>query len=259
MRDRSRAVPPEEAFSFHVPLSRRFFSDLWMGGKRKTLPFENLGDLFLFDLSEDPVVGLDTPFDSLRFYVPQIALDEMANERGIRRIKGLHARQFGGRDPVMFGLAQALAGAMERPREVPAMFSEHIAQAFFVHIIYAFGGASASGRGVRGCLASWQMQRARGFIEANLDGDPSVFQVAQECGLSGSHFARSFKQTTGLPPHRWLTRRRVERAKELLRETDLALADIAHACGFVDQSHFARVFSRYEGYSPGRWRRLPRA
>jgi AraC family transcriptional regulator len=259
MRGRSLAVPPEEAFSFHVPLSVPFFSDLWMGGGRKTLPLADLGDSFLFDLSDNPVVGLNTPFDSLRFYVPKIALDEMASERGIRRTGGLRACQFGGRDPIMFGLAQALAGAMERPHEVPTMFPECIAQAFFVHIIYAYGGASASGRGIRGRLASWQIRRVREFIEDNLDGDPSIFQLAQECGLSGSHFARSFKETTGTTPHRWLTRRRVERAKELLRETDLGLADIAQACGFVDQSHFARIFSTYESYSPGRWRRLARS
>jgi transcriptional regulator GlxA family with amidase domain len=51
---------------------------------------------------------------------------------------------------------------------------------------------------------------------------------------------------------------RVERAKELLRDPDRKLVDIAQACGFVDQSHFTRVFSRSEGYSPGRWRRLHR-
>jgi AraC-like DNA-binding protein len=53
-------------------------------------------------------------------------------------------------------------------------------------------------------------------------------------------------------------KRRVERAKELLREPNLRLAEIAQTCGFVDQSHFARVFSKSEDCSPGRWRRLHR-
>src|SRR5271154_3954741 len=56
MRGRSLAVPPEAAFSFHVPLSVPFFSDLWMGGRRRTLPNASLGDAFLFDLSDNPVV-----------------------------------------------------------------------------------------------------------------------------------------------------------------------------------------------------------
>jgi transcriptional regulator GlxA family with amidase domain len=62
----------------------------------------------------------------------------------------------------------------------------------------------------------------------------------------------------GIPPYRWLTKMRVERAKELLKDPRCELAEIALHCGFVDQSHFTRVFSRSEGYSPGRWRRLHR-
>jgi AraC family transcriptional regulator len=258
LRGRSLAVPPEEAFSFHVPLSAPFFSDLWIAGKRRSLPDARLGDAFLFDLSDNPIVSLDTAFDSLRFYITQVALDEMANEAGIRRVSGLYARKFGGRDLVMFGLAQALAGAMEQPCDGTAMFSEYIALAFFAHIMRAYGGAPAEERSARGGLASWQLRRAREFISANLSGDPSISQVAKECGLSSSYFARAFKQATGFSPHRWLTKKRTERAKELLQDPGLGLADVAQICGFVDQSHFTHVFSRSEGYSPGRWRRLHR-
>src|ERR1700723_2132294 len=89
MRGRSLAVPQEEAFSFHVPLSVPFFSNLWTAGRRREVPELRLGDAQLIDLRDNPIVSLDTPFDSLRFYIPQIALDEMANEAGIRRVKGL--------------------------------------------------------------------------------------------------------------------------------------------------------------------------
>jgi AraC family transcriptional regulator len=257
MRGRSLAVPPEEAFAFHVPLSLPFFSDLWTAGRRREVPELRLGDVQLVDLSDNPVVSLDIPFDSLRFYITQVALDEMANEAGIRRVKGLYAPNFGDRDLVMFGLAQALAGAMEHPGDGTAMFTDCIALAFFSHIVRAYGGAPVEPR-ARGGLASWQLRRAREFINANLAGDPSISQVANECGLSSSYFARAFRQATGISPHRWLTQRRVERAKKLLQDPGLELADIAQACGFVDQSHFTRVFSRSEGYSPGRWRRLHR-
>jgi AraC family transcriptional regulator len=258
MRGRSLSVPPEEAFSFHVPLSAPFFSNLWTAGRRREVPDLRPGDAQLIDLRDNPVVGLDTPFDSLRFYIPQMALDEMANEAGISRVKGLYAPNFGGRDLVMFGLAQALAAAMEQPNDGTAMFSDCIALAFFAHIVRAYGGVAAGRRNACGGLASWQLQRARDFINANLANDPSISQVANECGLSTSYFVRAFKQATGVPPYRWLTKQRVERAKELLRDPSRELADIAQLCGFVDQSHFTRVFSRSEGYSPGRWRRLHR-
>jgi AraC family transcriptional regulator len=256
VRGRSLTVPPEEAFSFHVPLSLPFFTDLWTAGRRREVPDFRLGDAQLVDLRDNPRVSLDTPFDSLRFYIPQIALDEMANEEGIRRVKGLYAPNFGSCDLVMYGLAQALAAAMEQPGDGIAMFSDYIALAFFAHIVRTYGSVSAQGRNARGGLAPWQMQRARDFINANLAGDPSISQVADACGLSASYFVRAFKQAAGVPPHRWLTQQRVERAKELLQDPGRELSDIAQLCGFVDQSHFTRVFSRSEGYSPGRWRRF---
>ena len=204
------------------------------------------------------MASLDTPFDSLRFYVSQAALDELAYDRGLRRVGGLHARTFGGRDPVMYGLAQALAAAMEQIGDGTALFADYVALAFHDHIIHTYGGVPVGHQRMRGGLAPWQVRGAREFIDANLDGDPSIAQLASECRLSSSHFARAFKQTMGMPPHRWLTKRRVERAKQLLQKTDSQLADIALACGFADQSHFARVFSQSEGRSPGMWRRLHR-
>ena len=147
---------------------------------------------------------------------------------------------------------------MEPPGEDTTMFSDCIALAFFVHIIRAYGSVPLEGRNVRGGLAAWQLRRARDFINVNLANDPSISEVANECGLSSGYFVRAFKQSTGVPPYRWLTKLRVERAKELLKDPRCELADMAQLCGFVDQSHFTRAFSRSEGYSPGRWRRLHR-
>jgi AraC family transcriptional regulator len=255
---RSRAVPAEEAFAFHVPLSLPFFSELWTAGRRREVPDWRLGYAQLVDLSEHPVVSLDIPFDSVRFYISQATIDEMANEAGIRRVKGLYAPNFGARDLVMFGLAHALAGAMEQLGDGAAMFSDCIALAFFAHIVRAYGDIPNEERNARGGLAAWQLKRARDFINVNLERDPSIAEVAHECGLSSGYFARAFKRSTGVPPYQWLTKLRIERAKQLLRDQRCELADIAQLCGFVDQSHFTRVFSRSEGYSPGRWRRLHR-
>jgi AraC-like DNA-binding protein len=256
MHGHSIAMPPQEAFAFWVPLSVPFFSNLWTAGRRREVPELRLGDAQLIDLGDHPVVSLDIPFDSIRFYITQVALDEMANEAGIRRVKGLYASNFGARDLVMFGLAQALAGAMEQPGEGTAMFSDCIALAFFAHIVRAYGSVPIGGRYARGGLAAWQVQRARDMMNVNLARDLSIAEIAHECGLSSGYFARAFKRSTGVSPSRWLTQMRVERARELLKDPRCELAQIALLCGFADQSHFTRVFSRSEGYSPGRWRRL---
>ena len=110
-----------------------------------------------------------------------------------------------------------------------------------------------------GGLAPWQLRRVLDYVEANLASDPSISAIAAECKLSSSHFAYAFRQTMGEAPHRWLTKRRVERAKQLLRETETGLADIAVQCGLCNQSHLARVFARAVGCGPGNWRKLHRA
>ena len=76
-------------------------------------------------------------------------------------------------------------------------------------------------------------------MNASLDKDISIAQLASECGLSSSHFARAFKQATGQPPYRWLLERRLDTAQDLLLNSQMSLQEIASACGFLDQSHFS--------------------
>jgi AraC-like DNA-binding protein len=86
-----------------------------------------------------------------------------------------------------------------------------------------------------------------------------VATLAAACGLSRSHFAHAFRATTGVPPHKWLLLHRVRHACEMMERTDTCLAEIAHSCGFADQSHFSRTFRSVMGNSPAVWRRERRS
>lgn len=97
--------------------------------------------------------------------------------------------------------------------------------------------------------------RVRGYIDSHLQGNISLEELARIAQLSVHHFARAFRQSVGVPPHSYIVRRRVQRAKELLRTTNFSLSEIAVASGFTDQSHFARHFRRITGISPGLARR----
>jgi AraC family transcriptional regulator len=91
-------------------------------------------------------------------------------------------------------------------------------------------------------------------IEAHLDNRLTLTDLAAVACLSPYHFSRSFKQAVGIGPQRYVTKRRLERAKTLMRRTTQPLALIAQEVGFSDQSHLTSVFRREIGVTPGNFR-----
>jgi AraC-like DNA-binding protein len=137
------------------------------------------------------------------------------------------------------------------------LFIEQVIFALGAHVSQVYGGMTP-GYKQRGGLARWQEMRAKELLSSGLKSDTSLHDVARVCGLSVSHFARAFKESTGVAPYQWLTLRRIDVSKEMLADPRLSLAEIALDCGFSDQSHFTRVFSKACGLTPGAWRRNSR-
>lgn len=251
---RTTDVPAENAYLFHVQL-RPVEVDMWIDGKHRPATTTTAGNTFLFDLSSNPVAEIRSAFDNIRFYLSQASLDEFAFDQGIRGIIGLASSRIVFQDRVMWGLANALLDSVEHANERSTLFIDHVALTFCAHVVKAYGNAVVPDDKVSGGLSPSQLRRVLDFIAAHLNDDHSIAELARECGLSSGYFSRAFRQTTGITPHQWVIRRKVERARQLLLGNGLELADIAQVCGFVDQSHFTRVFTRLEGDSPGRWRR----
>jgi AraC-like DNA-binding protein len=105
-----------------------------------------------------------------------------------------------------------------------------------------------------GGLSPAATRRVREYVDAHLGGSMDLATLASVAGVSIHHFARGFKQSTGVTPHHYLTQKRVERAQNLLAHTDLSLSEIAYAVGFSDQSHLARHFRQMLGVTPGQFR-----
>ncbi len=104
-------------------------------------------------------------------------------------------------------------------------------------------------------LAPWQLLRARDYIETHFARDLGLQEIAEVARLSPYHFARAFRQSTGMPPHRYLIAVRIARAKELLESTTLPISAVALAVGYQDQGYFARLFLREVGLTPTGYRR----
>ena len=99
-----------------------------------------------------------------------------------------------------------------------------------------------------------RLRRVLDYIEAHLDQELTLAELAGVACLSPCHLSRSFKQVVGTGPQRYTLRRRVERAKALLRGGDASLASVAATVGFADQSHFTAAFRQEIGVTPGRFR-----
>jgi AraC family transcriptional regulator len=118
-----------------------------------------------------------------------------------------------------------------------------------------FTSAQTRVKTVQSGLARWRLRRAMEYMEANLLEDIRLCDLAGVAGLSPSHFARAFKASLGLTPHRWLLEQRIHRAKRLMTKKGKPISVAAHLAGFASQSHFTKAFRRVTGTTPGLWLR----
>ena len=214
------------------------------------------GQTTLYDLKRNPQFTINKACHCVHFYFPREALNIVADSVEAKHINELRYEPGAGLDdPIMQALTTSLLPSFQSPERVSRLFVDHVTFAVGIHVAKTYGGLVSPVRRVRGGLAPWQLRQAEEALAANLQGDVSLVDLAKDCGVSASHFARAFRQSTGVAPHQWLLQRRVDEAKRLLTDGRLSLVEIALTCGFGDQSHFTRVFTRLTGVSPGAWRR----
>lgn len=257
-RNTGATAPYEREPAYLVVLQLRPFGeqDLWVGGRPAPHAPFGAGFLAVYDLERNWVSNLIGEYDCLQFYLPQAALDETARDLGARTVERLYCPpHLTVADPVVHHLSLALLPALEHPERASTLFVDHMALALRAHLVQTYGGIPQIARRVQARLATWQEMRAKDMIMAHLDGEISLEALADACGMSRAHFAKAFRASTGVPPHRWMVLQRVERAKHYLAHGDMPLGQIAQFCGFSDQSHFTRTFARVVGVNPGTWRR----
>jgi AraC family transcriptional regulator len=137
-----------------------------------------------------------------------------------------------------------------------AFFLDSIAAALASHLIHYYSaGVPVIGKSVGG-MAPSTLRRCIALMEARLEGDFRLGELAGEAGLSTSHFIRSFRQSTGKTPYQFLLDWRVQRAQSLMRDPRTSLTEVAKSSGFANQRHMARIFRSVTGMTPSAYRRL---
>jgi AraC family transcriptional regulator len=162
------------------------------------------------------------------------------------------------RDPLLAEIAYAILSELQTQTSAGGLLAETLASSLAARLVQHHASLSSPGSRfgtTRERLDRRRLARVLDYIEANLESDLTVDHLASIACLSRFHFARAFKAVVGQSPHRYVSGRRLERAKALLVRGDQSLVDIALALNFSCQANFARAFRQVTGQAPGQYRR----
>lgn len=216
------------------------------------------GDFFLTNAPEPYELKWsaegDAPFAVMHLHLGLPLLQRAAAEIGDGQA-GLGLQDVSGaRDDLLSSLLEPLRVELMASPEPSAMFVQGLAQSLAIHLVRRYGRAAEADRRPRGGLPAFKLRRVVGLMEAGLDQEFRLAQLARETGLSEFHFGRAFKKSTGYAPSHYFIRLRMERARQLLRETRRPVIEIALEVGYTSASHFSQVFRREVGVTPREYR-----
>jgi AraC family transcriptional regulator len=192
----------------------------------------------------------DAPLSGVRLDIaPEFVQRVAAQTEGIDSSQIAFSNQYRIHDAMLAQFAEWLAtetatGANGR------LYAESLANMLVVHMLRNHGATAHVIREPSGGLGRERLARATEFIRANLEGDLSLDDIAGAVHLTPYHFARLFKQSTGTSPHQFVIQQRIELAKQLLKDKQRTIADVAVAVGFADHAHLSRHFKAQTGLTP---------
>lgn len=157
-------------------------------------------------------------------------------------------------EPRFLALAELIAAECANPQPLHDLYGDGLSVALFVDVM-RLGPVRTRKRSE---LASWQLRRSIDYIEENCLRGIRLEELATLTGLSQSYFSHAFKASTGLPPHQWQMKARIERAKQLMLTGEFPMSVVAAETGFADQAHFTRVFRKTVGATPATWAKSQR-
>jgi AraC family transcriptional regulator len=185
-------------------------------------------------------------------FIKSVALGAELNPDNTEIIASLETRS-----PVIESMARMAFDELQRLPESAGsnLYADSLANLLAVELLreYSSHKMPPEKRYING-LTNRKLALVLDLIESDLSQDLSLTVLANSVGLSEYHFLRMFKQSTGLTPHQYVINQRIERAKELLKRTDMTITEIAYLLGFSTPAHFTHYFRRKTGIAPSQMR-----
>lgn len=203
-------------------------------------------------------VELAAPIECLHLFLPPTLIEHSAlADYDLDPARARLAYAGGFSDPMVVQFGSAFRGLLGRlPQPTDRLFADGMQAALAAHLLGTYAVDRWQSPGRTPSLDPKRLKRVLDFIEARLADDISLDDLAAEACLSPFHFSRLFRDATGLSPHRYLTDRRVQAAREKLAVGRSSLVEVALDTGFGSQANFIRVFRRATGLTPGQFRDL---
>ena len=183
-------------------------------------------------------------------------LSQMAQEMNISSKIELMDTVLAKKDLLVQQLSLAFLAEAEKQETASRLYSESISHTLMFHLIKNYSTANLQEKNFAGGLSGNKLRRVTDFINDNLEQDLTLTEIAQIAGLSHFHFARAFRKTMGITPQQYITNRRIEKAKELLAESNLPIVEVGFQTGFKNQSHFTTLFRKFTSLTPKIWREV---
>lgn len=233
-----------------VNLGRAVTLDRRVDGRSQTLDAVPQRDIGIYPALVPQAFQWYQNAEFLQLYLePSVLLQaagELAPNHNIEVIPQLALRQ----DPLIYGIAISLKAALETDPCNSGLYADTLASSLALHLLYRYSSHQPKPPKTSSTLTKSQLQQVTDFIQANLERNIGLDELAAIAQLSPFHFARMFKLATELAPHQFLIRCRIERAQQLLLKKKLSCAEVAYAVGFASQSHLNYHFKLQLGTTP---------
>ena len=198
----------------------------------------------------------ETKDEALIFSIDPAALRRVALENNHPKADYLEVRSvLYGHDPILARLAAHFLQEMQSEGFGGRLYLESLANLFLLHLLRRYCTIEDTLKPCEGRLPKYKLNRVLDYIHAHLSNPISLDQIAQQANLSKCYFSQMFKQSMGISPHQYVLQQRVAKAKELLKQTQMPIANIALECGFANQTHLSRHFRLQTGVSPKVYRK----
>ena len=198
----------------------------------------------------------DTCFEVLHLYLGLELVDRAAMSLNLNSSRIRMRDVSGGEDAFISGILSGLIAEMQSSVIANPLFVNGLLESLTVHLLRQYADARLKIKLRSTLLPTWKLRKVLDHMEAHLAEPFDLDCLAALCGMSRFHFSRSFRTTTGQTPSGWFMQRRVQKASEMLRKTNVPIIEIALEIGYESPSHFAQVFRRVTGVSPRDYRKM---